>query len=387
MARTVLAVDVGSATITAACAGGGLTQPMILSPKGRDAWPAAVHVAGDGSLLYDDVHHSTAHTVITRFTRLLGREAQVINGSARHADSLVSAALAPALRAAESHLGSGIDLVVATYPSTWPVQIVDAYRCAIEQFAPAESMLVSWSDAVAASTMPPEPFVDCPITSIDIGARSSSVTMVRVDQHGRARNEYAITNPRGGWVQIVRPIIAEIAQRIGCEIPKLSNETWWDMAVESFSQARQDPAGRWAQDPDHDPNSMIIEFPVPLGPLTVDYDSISELIVLQLTVPQDELLAEAGFPPPTQPGSASLLAQLLDRGPVTGRWTVPGNPHASRPIVELTGGLAQDIGVQRAVRQYTASAVMVAHTPAHAAAWGAAQLGVRAPSKLIGGRR
>lgn len=385
MAKTVLAIDVGSATITAACAGGDLTQPAILSPKGLDAWPAAVYADSAGTLITDDAYHDAAQTVIIRFTRLLGREAQVIAGSARHADSLVAAALTPALNAATTHLRSNIDLVVATYPSTWPVQIVEAYRFAISQFAPAESMLVPWSDAVAASTMAPEPFVDCPVTSIDIGARSASVTMVRVDQAGRSRNEYSTTNPGGGWMQIVRPIIARIAASVGTEIPRLSDEAWWDHAIDAFSRARRDRVGQWEHAVEGDPDAMIIDLPAPLSALNVSYNGITDLIADQLTQPQSTLMADAGFPAPSSDGS--LLAQLLDRGPVTGRWTVPGNPYASRPIVELTGGLAEDPGIQKAVQEWTAASVMAAQTPAHAAAWGAAQLGVKATSKLIGGRR
>ncbi|KJR10465.1 hypothetical protein [Gordonia sihwensis] len=384
MAKTVLAVDVGSATITAACAGADVSDPTILSPHNQEWWPAAVYVGADGTLLSDDVDHPTAETVITRFTRLLGREAQVIAGSARHADSLVAAALTPALTAATTHLRHNIDLVIATYPSTWPTQIVEAYRFAISQFAPADSTLVPWSDAVAASTLPPKPYVDCPITSIDIGARSSTVTMVRVSQSGHARTEYSITNPQGGWAQIVRPIIARIADQTGTEIPRLTSETWWDQAISAFSRARQDPTG---QRPNADPDTMIIEFPAPLGALTVDYDDITELICLQMTDPQSELMADVGFPAPPEGQGASLLSQLLDRGPVTGRWTVPGNPHASRPIIELTGGLAEEPGVQRAVRQKAETSVMVADTPVHAAAWGAALIGVQSHSKLIGGRR
>ncbi|WP_347956187.1 hypothetical protein [Gordonia aichiensis] len=384
MAKTVLAVDVGSATITAACAGGDLSQPTILSPRNQEWWPAAVYVGADGTLLSDDADHAAAETVITRFTRLLGREAQVIAGSARHADSLVAAALTPALTAATTHLRHNIDLVIATYPSTWPTQIVEAYRFAISQFAPGDSTLVPWADAVAASTLPPNPYVDCPITSIDIGARSSTVTMVRVSQSGNSRSEYSITNPQGGWAQIVRPIIARIAEQTGTELPSLTSETWWDQAISAFSRARQDPTG---QRQGIDPGMMVVEFPAPLGPLTVGYDEITELIFLQLTEAQSDLMDDVGFPQPSPAQSGSLLSQLLDRGPITGRWTVPGNPHASRPIIELTGGLAEDPGVQKAVRQKAETSVMVAETPAHAAAWGAAQIGVQSHNKLIGGRR
>lgn len=389
MSKTVLAVDVGSATITAAVAGGDNDEPQVLQPQNADTWPAAVYVAADGRLITDESAHDQAASVITRFTRLLGQEAKVISGECRHADSLVAAALSPVLAAATHTMRENVELVVATYPSTWPEPIVAAYRHAIAEFAPATSLLVPWADAATAATFPPNPFVDCPITSVDFGARSASVTMARVDQQGKAKNEYSITNPAGGFATIVRPIIAEIAQSLRSEVPgEYDDEAWWDQAVAAFGSARQNPSAASTAPETVTDGSMIVDFPEPLGLLNLNYREVSDLIVEQMTEPQGEMLLRVGFAPTTPERSGlSLVDQLLKRGPVQARWTVPGNPHAARPLVELTGGFSQDEAVQAAVRAATNSEPVVAEFPAHAAAYGAAVLGVRAGSRLIGARR
>lgn len=389
MSKTVLAVDVGSATITAAVAGGDADGPAVLQPLDAPWWPAAVHVDTDGSLILNPVLYQDASYTITRFTRFLGQQAQVISGEVRHADALVATALTPVISAAAVSLDAEIDLLVATYPSTWPEQIVTAYRHAISEVAPVEAILVPWADAAAAGTNAPDPFVNCPVTSLDFGARSATVTMARVDQQGKARTEYSITNPGGGLTQVAMPIIAEIAQSLSAPIPgELEDPQWWELAVSAFGDARADPERAWTGQGVLPEGSMLVEFPAPLGLLNLTYREVSEMIVEQLTEPVGPLLQRVGFaPPPPDRAHLSLLDQLLNRAPVQGRWTVDGHPHAARPLVEMTGGFAQDPAVQQAVRAVTRSEPVVAEFPAHAAAYGAAILGARASARLVGSRR
>ncbi|MFC0313610.1 hypothetical protein ACFQNE_02900 [Gordonia phosphorivorans] len=389
MSRTVLAIDIGSATITAAVAGGDNDQPQVLRPAQGECWPAAVHVDADGTLILDEARHRQAASTIPRVTRLLGREATIIGGTVRHADALLAAALTPVLTAATTTMRENIDLVVATYPSTWPEPVVGAFRHAITEFAPAEGLLIPWSDAVAAATFAPVPFVDCPITSIDFGARSASVTMARVDQQGRAKTEYTITNPEGGLRQIAAPIIAEVAQSLGRTLPgELEDAPWWDEACAAFGAARRDPGAAWSTGGALPAGSMVVAFPEPLGTLNLAFQEATDMLVEQLLLPQGQVRERVGFaPPPPQRAHLSLLDQLLRRTPVQGRWTVPGNPHAARPLVELTGGFGQDPAVVQAVREYTQSEAVVAELPAQVAAYGAAVLGERRQSRLIGARR
>lgn len=77
----------------------------------------------------------------------------------------------------------------------------------------------------------------------------------------------------------------------------------------------------------------------------------------------------------------------MNRGPVQARWTVPGNPHAARPIVELTGGFALDPALKTAVQEVAATEPMVDSDAAYSAAYGAAVLAERAAGRLIGSAR
>jgi hypothetical protein len=360
--KTVLAVDVGSTTIAAAIAGAGFADPQMLMPSDTTTvWPAQVNVGADGSLDCDPRH---AATVISRVTRLLGREAQVIAGHPRHADSLIAAALAPALRTARAVMRTDdttLDVVAATYPSTWPPEIVDAYRRAIAAFAPNESVLIPWHKAIAAQTYPPDPYVDCPVTSLDFGARSASVTMVSVDSHGRTSSLYSITHPTGGFTDVATALIREVAHLNNVEIAA-DNVMWWEQSVAAVAEGRTAATGSRE-------DMVLLQLPDPVGSMKVPYDEITSLFVERLT--------ERG----------AVIRQLVDRAPVTRRSTIPGNPLAAVPIVQLTGGFAEDPAVQTAVRHILNSDIDVVHQPAHAAAWGAAKLASeRRPTDVEGSR-
>ncbi|WP_042377291.1 hypothetical protein [Gordonia alkanivorans] len=347
--KTVLAVDVGSTTISAAIAGGNHTEPRLLHPARETAvWPAQVNVAADGSL---DCDAAQATTIISRFTRLLGREAQVIAGFPRHADALVAAALTPALRSARATLGSNtVDVVAATFPATWPGHIVEAYRRAIEKFAPGEAQLIPWHEAIAAQTYPPDPYVDCPVTSLDFGARSASVTMVRVDPQGRTRSLYSVTHPTAGFASVARAVVHEVAIEKDVDLSGC-DEVWWDTAIAAVAAGRSEATRNAA-------NIVRLMLPAPVNPVAVSYDEITDLFAERLNGVD----------------RVGVIQALVERSPVQKRWTLPGNPLAARPIVQLTGGFAEDPAVQATVRHILNAEVLVVDQPAHAAAWGAAKL-------------
>lgn len=346
MAKTVLAIDIGSSTITAAVASGASEDPLALTAGESDGWPAVVYAAANGALVTDPTR---AATKITRFTRLLGREAQVIAGSPRHADSLVTSALSPVLAAAANTFGGDPEVVVATFPSTWPQRVVDAFRHAVSAAAQAsEVVMVPWSEAIAAQTYPPDPYVACPVTALDFGARSASVTMVDVDERGNSKVLYSITNPTGGFVGAARAVITVVAERMGIDVGSCE-EHWWETAASALASSRLKAAEE----------SVVVDFPDPIGPVSLAYADVTELFVEHL----------GGFD-----DAVGVLHGLLNRAPVTRRWTLENNPLAARPIVELTGGFAQDVAVQIAVRNFTTVTPTVVQLPAHAAAWGAARL-------------
>lgn len=347
--KTVLAVDVGSTTISAAIAGDRHPEPQLLHPDSATAvWPAQVHVAADGSL---DCDPARAATIITRFTRLLGREAQVIGDYPRHADALVAAAISPILRSARDTMGgNSIDVVAATYPSTWPTPIVDAYRRAITEVAPNNAVLIPWHEAIAAQTYPPDPYVDCPVTSLDFGARSASVTMVQIDPRGRAKSLYSITHPTAGFSDVARALVHEIAAQKDVEVGHQS-DLWWETAIAAVAAGRSEATTSRAA-------TVRLILPEPISPVMVPYDEVTELFV--------ERLNGVGGP--------GVIRELVERRPVQQRWTIPGNPLAARPLVQLTGGFADDPAVQTAVRHILNTQVDVVDQPAHAAAWGAAKL-------------
>lgn len=357
--KCVLAVDLGSATITAAVAGGEFDEPKILQPSRGEVWPAHIYVAENGTLVTDP---AKATTVITRFARLLGREAQVIAGSPRHADSLVSAALAPIMASAQAAMKADVAVIAATYPTTWPKQVVAAYQNAVSRISGAEVMMVAWPDAIAAQTYPPDPYVDCPITSIDFGARSASVTMVSVTARERTKALYTITNPLGGFVDAARSLLHEIAlERDGTSLDGC-DEAWWDRSVTTIAEARMHPLNT------DNGQLMNIDLTDPLPRVTIPYEQVTDFFVERLE----------GFD--DYPG---VLSELLDRSPVQQRWTIPGNPLAARPLVHITGGWAQDPAVRIAVQNVTGANPSVVDQPAHAAAWGAAKLAHETLSRLL----
>lgn len=357
--KCVLAIDLGSATITAAIAGGEFDEPKILQPSKGDAWPAQIYVAENGTLVTDPAN---ATTVIARFARLLGREAQVIAGSPRHADSLVGAAFAPIMASAQTAVKADVSAVAVTYPTTWPKPVVDAYHNAVSRSSGTEVLMVAWSDAIAAQTYPPDPYVDCPVTSIDFGARSASVTMVSVTARERTKTLFTITNPLGGFIDAARSLIHEIALERGGTLLDDCDEAWWDRSVTAVADARTHPLNT------DDGMLMNIDLADPLPRVTIPYDQVTEFFVERLE----------GFD-----GYPGVLHELLDRSPVRQQWTIPGNPLAARPLVQITGGWALDPAVRIAVQNVTGANPSVVDQPAHAAAWGAARLAHENLSRLL----
>lgn len=355
--KTVLSIDVGSKTISAAVASNDNPEPQLLHPdRDTSVWPAVVYVAADGSLVGSADQDTT---VISRPTRLLGGEAQIIAGQPRHADSLIAGMLAPVLRTAEATLKADIDVVAATYPSTWPDHIVDAYGRAVAKLAPAESTLVPWSDAIAAQTYPPDPFVDCPVTSLDFGARSASVTMVKVDSNGRTMCLYSTTHPTGGFGSVARDIVQEICVQQEIHLGE-QTELWWETATAAVVD------GRVAAERDQSP-LMTVRLPSPLSVVEVPYEEVTDFIHERLR----------GV------GDRGIIQKLVERSAVQGRWTIPGDPRAARPIVQLTGGFSKDPAVQIVVNEVVEARVDVIDAPEVAAAWGAAKLTQQANNRRL----
>ena len=211
MAKSILAVDIGSETITAAVCDGD-NDPLALQPDGvAVSWPATVAVDSRGELT---AVGDEGIVEIPRICRYLGRQAEVIGGAPRHADSLITVALSPIIASASEILGNRPpDLIAATYPLTWPQHIVGAFRNAVQAGAKgSEVVLVPWSEAIAAQTYAPTPWVDCPITSLDFGARSASVSLIHVDQRGRTKLLYSTTDPLGGYRVAGRAAVGPAAQ-------------------------------------------------------------------------------------------------------------------------------------------------------------------------------
>lgn len=188
MAVPVLAVDVGSATITAAAATPSKTpSPEVLHFNGQPDYPSAAKVDIEGT-----PHPATWNgyevELVRQPTLLLDKPPQIINDVPLSGATLLAVSIGPAIAAARTLFGDAPDTIIGVHPD-WPAATITDYRRGLARQG-TDVVLVAWADAIAAQTT--APLTGSHVTVLDFGSSTASVVVVAFSRRG-ARDGDTVT--------------------------------------------------------------------------------------------------------------------------------------------------------------------------------------------------
>lgn len=330
MVHSILAIDLGSETITAAVATAHAEpEPAVLYLGDEPAVGAHVFVDG-GDELQPATFRGSSQVKITGIASSLGKPPRVIAGAPRAGNSLAAVAVAPLIARAEHYFRGSLDVIAATYPAQWTAAMLDDFSRALARYADAVT-LIPWAEAVAAQTSFGDG--DRPVVSLDFGSSAATVTVVGAAD-GRPSVEFTSSDPSGGSRALDRHIAQVVADSTRLDTSTVDRR-WWAAAAAEAGRVRIAAV---------DTASVLATFPDPIGSITLTSDDVHQVAGRHM-----------------QDAVRTLVARA---------------PRTSGQRVELTGGLALDRSLQAAVRSVIGPATVVPD-PAHAAAYGAAALAAR----------
>lgn len=337
----VMAVDLGSATISAAAAlAAPAPDPAVLTVNDHPTYSPAITVDIEG------VPHPCTWTgqAIDRVERpdlLLDLPPQIVGDVPLSGATLTGVAIGPALAAAAAHFGSEPTVLVGVHPAWWPAGKIADYQRALARMTPTVA-LASWPDAIAAQTVPPPDASH--VTVLDFGASTATVTVVKFSRKGAAAVHFTHTDRQGGSRGVDRMIVADTAATAGVDLTGVDRD-WWDATGGRVAAARS----QWCRDDSSWPQAVPIDFPAPLGRRTVPGARIRQITTRHMQ---------------------KIVSGLVVREEVQAAWASDRTATSTQPIVEVTGGFGQDSAVLAAVRAEAGRADLVPE-PASAAAFGA----------------
>lgn len=339
--QPVMAVDIGSRTITAAAALPSTSpDPEVLHIGDSPGYGTAVKVDIEGA-----PHPATwtgdAADRVEEPLRLLDKPPQIVGDVPLAGSTMVGVSVTPAIDAARRLFGSEPATIIGVHPH-WPDGKLADYRRALARMG-QDVALVPWVDAIAAQTTPP--LTGSHVTVFDFGASASTVVLVRFSRRGKASVEFTHSDRRGGARHVDRHVVAHVAQQLsvpleGCPVP------WWQAATKAAERARMASYRR------RDSDTLRIKFPAPLG---------------------DQQVAVRDIRKVTNWYMQKVVSGLVAHEEIVQAWNENKQGSTIKPILEACGGFALDPAVELAVRA-AVGPVTVVEEPAAAAAFGATML-------------
>lgn len=221
-AHTTLAVDIGSATITAAVATPGEpARPLPVELKGKKVvhYPAALPIDPDGEL-HDPGFTGEVDQWVTTPTRLLAQPPTPLGNTAYGYHTVFQRLLRPVMEQA-SDLTPNVTTIAVVVADHWPAYVVIALKDAIESLG-VKAVTVPTSTALCAAATG----VETPgaVTCLDMGETKLSITIAGEGKNLRETvTHYAI--PTGGR----RRLDAVIAQTVAINAdPQFTPTPAWD---------------------------------------------------------------------------------------------------------------------------------------------------------------
>lgn len=337
----VMAVDFGSATISAAAAEPSTEpDPAVLTVAGQTSYSPETCVDIEGV-----PHPSTwSGESVERTPRpdlLLDRPPQIIGEVPLSGATLVGVAIGPALAAASDHFGTEPTVLVGVHPHWWSAGKIADYQRALARLTP-HTALISWPEAIAAQTVPPA--TASHVTVLDFGASTATITVVAFSRRGVPEVRFTHTNRTGGSRGVDRLIVADAAAEARIDLSG-QDQAWWEEAAAQVAASRQ----RECTEISTWPTTIDIAFPAPLG-------------ARQLRGPRLRQLTTSHM--------QTVVADLIAHTEVQDAWADDRTSTTTQPLVEVTGGFGQDPSVLSAVKAVAGRADLVPE-PASAAAFGA----------------
>lgn len=339
--QPVMAVDIGSTTITAAAATPSSSpDPDVLHIGDSPGYGTAVKVDIEGA-----PHPSTwSGEVVDRVERpllLLDEPPQIVGDVPLSGATMVGVSVAPAIDAARRRFGSEPSTIIGVHPQ-WPEGILADYRRALGRLG-QDVALVSWVDAIAAQTTPP--LAGSHVTVLDFGASTATVVLVAFSRRGKPSVAFTHTDPRGGSRGVDREVVSKVAHAAAVPLGGLDTH-WWEAAAKIAARGRMRSYRR------QDADTMTLPFPAPLGEQVLTVRQIRDV---------------------TNQRMQAVVKGLTSHEEVRKAWESDRTGSSIKPILEATGGFALDPAVELAVRA-TVGPVTVVDQPAGAAAFGAVML-------------
>lgn len=339
--QPVMAVDIGSATITAAAAiPSNNPDPDVLHIGDSPGYGTAVKVDVEGT-----PHPATwAGKAVDRVERpllLLDKPPQIVGDVPLSGATLVGVSVAPAMDAARRRFGTEPFTIIGVHPH-WPEGILADYRRALGRLG-QDVALVPWAEAIAAQTTPP--LTGSHVTVLDFGASTATVVLVEFSRRGKPSVAFTHTDPAGGSRGVDRAVVAQVAHTAAVALDGLDAQ-WWEKAAKVAARGRMRSYGQ------RDTESVTLQFPAPLGGQTLTVRDIRST---------------------TNRRMQTVVENLTGHTEVQQAWESDRSGSNIKPILEATGGFALDPAVELAVRA-TVGPVTVVDQPAGAAAFGAVML-------------
>ncbi|MCT1885256.1 Hsp70 family protein [Dietzia cinnamea] len=337
----VMAVDLGSATISAAAAQPSTEpDPAVLTVDGRSTYSPATCVDIEG-VPHPSTWSGSAVDHTPRPDLLLDLPPQIIGDVPLSGATLVGVAIGPALAAAADHFGTEPTVLIGVHPHWWPAGKIADYERALARLTP-HTALIPWPEAIAAQTVPPA--TASHVTVMDFGASTATITVVSFSRRGVPRVRFTHTDRAGGSRGVDRVIVADAAAEAGIDLSG-QDQHWWEEAASQVAASRRrlcTETGSW-------PAAIDIEFPAPLGARQLRGPRLRQLTTTHMQ---------------------KVVAGLIAHEDVQSAWSDDRTSTTTQPLVEVTGGFGQDPSVLSAVKAEAGRADLVPE-PASAAAFGA----------------
>lgn len=336
--RSVLAVDIGAHTITAALAElEREPDPRPFSPEGRDFYLPHTFVDHERIPQPSTWEGDPAET-IHQPSLLLGKPPQILGGAPLSGATLVGISAMPAIEAVTQETGAEPFALVGVHPE-WDAKIVADFQRGLDRTLDNVSVVAS-AAAIAAQTMPPTSRASH-VTVFDLGADALRLILVKFSRRGKPTVAHTAAEPKGG----LRMLDRTIASRAAGDNTGNKDSAWWAAAELAARDARERSLSSNA-------GHVQIALPAPVGEVTVAVRRVRSWIT------------EAARP---------AIAELISAEAVQKAWDSDRTPDSTMPLTEAVGGGAFEPGLISALKAEIGP-VTVVDDPHAAAAFGAALL-------------
>jgi len=336
--HTTLAVDIGTATVTAATATKGEpARPLPVEVNGKKVvhYPAALPIDPDGEL-HDPGYAGEVDQWVTTPTRLLAQPPTPLGNTAYGYQTVFQRLLRPVMDQA-SDLSPNVTTIAVVVADHWPVYVVNALKDAIESLG-VKAVAVPTSAALCAAATG----VETPgaVTCLDMGETKLSITIAGEGKTLREKVvHYAI--PAGGR----RRLDAIIAQTVAMNAdPQFAITPEWEKVAST--------AGRnlWKQASKADQSTFVFTMPT-IGDLELSTRDVLDIGVDAYT---------------------ATLGMVLEHPLVQNAWNVD-DADGIAPTLLVAGGASAITEAATAVRASIGPFTATPH-PETVAALGAAHL-------------